>query len=170
MVLTGGASFGRTAARGADVPVAKDAAIPGFLRTTGKDRPSGEPVGNRSKPMPFMLLYIDLSTPRTFNADAVERTVVAAGAIQCASSEAMCIAVFDYRLGDDMITIRIPRDLVTIDLDGTGVASFDIAWRLQQNCPEPIHVIDEQYNFDFVISDFESLESLMRASNDAMNE
>ena len=117
-----------------------------------------------------MLLYIDLRERTAFDADVLERTLLTAGAIKYSSPGVTCVAAFDYSLGDDMTTIRIPGDLETVNLDGTGLASFDIAWRLQKNCPKPIHIVDEQYNFDYAISDFDSLESLMHAANEAMNE
>jgi hypothetical protein len=120
--------------------------------------------------MPFMLLYLDLRERKKFDAKVLARSFVAAGANPCDPMGANCAAEFDYELDGDITTIRVRPDLETINLDGTGLASFDFAWRLQQNCSEPIHIVDEQYNFDFVISEFDSLESLMRAANKAMNE
>ena len=120
--------------------------------------------------MPFMLLYLDIGSRKRFDPEKIGRTLIDAGAVECRAPGEDCVAVFDYELAPDITTIRIPSGLATVDLDGTGPASLDIAWRIQKDYAEPIHLIDEQYTFDFVIRDFDSLESLTQAANKAMNE
>lgn len=53
---------------------------------------------------------------------------------------------------------------------GSGPPAVDLAFRIQQGYPEPIHIIDEGYIFDLVISDFDSADDLSDAMDKASHE
>jgi hypothetical protein len=70
---------------------------------------------------------------------------------------------YDYEFGDDSTTVRVDDDPSSVVIDGGAPASFDIAWRMQQNYPEPIRLIDGQYSFDLLLNGFDSTAALTEA-------
>jgi len=73
-----------------------------------------------------------------------------------------CIeASFDFE--DDSTIIRLKPDRETIAISGVGKASLQAAYRLQSEYPKPIHMIDADYSFDVVLSEFRDYESLCKS-------
>ena len=76
--------------------------------------------------------------------------------------------VYDYRGDSTIFTFKAnSADTGDIWFRGSGPAAVDLAFRIQQGYPEPIHVIDQAYNFDLVISDFDSADDLSDAMDKA---
>jgi hypothetical protein len=115
--------------------------------------------------MSFMLLYI--GEGRAFDAGAINRALVSSGAVPRESDGPDALPAFDYELGEEFTRIRVKDDLETVVIDGSGPASFDIAWKLQRGYAEPIHLIDEAYSFDLILKNFDSTAALLKAAMDS---
>ena len=111
-----------------------------------------------------IILYI--SDERDFDRDRVIQILLSIDGIyddnvegaKRDSSIDMIEGEYDYR-GDSTI-FMFKTDTGDISFRGSGPAAIDLAFRIQQRYPEPIHVIDQAYNFDLVISDFDSADDL----------
>ena len=69
----------------------------------------------------------------------------------------------EFMFGGDRTVIELKEDRETVALSGTGVASVQMSFLLQSIYPEPLHVIDDGYGFDFVIRDYETAQQLADA-------
>lgn len=64
------------------------------------------------------------------------------------------------RLLRDRTLVRLSEDLETISIPGTGDASLKIALEIQKHYPIPIRVVDEDYSFDLVLKEMDSVAAL----------
>lgn len=68
-----------------------------------------------------------------------------------------------YTLGDESTIIRLSEDLETITVNGIGPVSLGFAWSFQKAMPLDLRMIDMDYSFDVVLSEFDSVEELVQA-------
>ncbi len=113
--------------------------------------------------MPFLLLYVGES--RKFEHLAITHAIQnwAEPSIPCDD----CLATYRFKKGDDFTTIRIKNDGETIVIDGSGDASLTAALQIQLHYPDDIHMVDEGYSFDLVLSEVSSLDELKKRIKDA---
>ena len=74
-----------------------------------------------------------------------------------------------YDFNDDSTIFDLGSDLKAVAISGMGVASIRLCYMLQQLYPLSLHVIDEAYCFDLVVSDFRNAEELGAAMLMAQN-
>ena len=74
---------------------------------------------------------------------------------------ALYIAHFDF--AGDASFFELKADLETVVIRRTGVAGICLCYLFQASYPKPLHVIDEAYDFDLLISDFSSADELGKA-------
>ena len=113
--------------------------------------------------MPFLLLYI--GEGRKFDQQAVTNALRnwAEPSQPCEG----CLATYQFKSGDDFTIIRFKNDEETIVIDGSGEASLSAALHIQSTYPDNIHMIDEGYSFDVILSEFSSLSELKERIKDA---
>ena len=114
--------------------------------------------------MPFMILL--LGEGQRFDLRIVGDAIVEFGGVRCARPEGDTTQEFDYDLGESFTAIRI-SDSESICIDGQGPASLDAAIKIQRAYPQPIRLIDEGYDFDLRLADYNSVAELNRAITEA---
>lgn len=114
------------------------------------------------------MLYI--GEGRTFDASLVKRVMQQCSGVADLREQAMDGALLHahYSFGRDTTIVELKQDRETVVLSGAGPASVRFSFLLQSAYPEPLHVIDEGYSFDFVIREFETAEQLSGAIYRAM--
>ncbi len=65
-----------------------------------------------------------------------------------------------YDHGGDSTIVELKDDLESIALSGAGNAGIDLAFRIQKGYPVSLHMIDSDYSFDLLISDFDNVSDL----------
>jgi hypothetical protein len=73
----------------------------------------------------------------------------------------------DYLDGEDFTIVGLDSKRETISISGTSGAALTAAWMLQQHFSTPLRIVDTEYSFDLVVSDFASIEQLEAAIDDA---
>ncbi|MBL9124105.1 MAG: hypothetical protein JNG90_10770 [Planctomycetaceae bacterium] len=69
--------------------------------------------------------------------------------------------------GEDFTTIDLDPSRMTISIRGTSGAALRAAWILQSHLTAPLRMVDTDYSFDLILSDFSSIEELERAIDQA---
>ncbi len=69
----------------------------------------------------------------------------------------------DYAVNDDFTTVRLDSQRETISISGTSNAALQAAWTLQTRLQAPLRIVDTDYSFDLVLSDFETIDQLQAA-------
>jgi len=59
-----------------------------------------------------------------------------------------CALKFHFRYNADQTIVRLSNDYKAIQIAGTGIASQWIAWVMQEQIGDRLHVIDTDYSFD----------------------
>jgi hypothetical protein len=104
--------------------------------------------------MNFLLLYIDKG--KTFDREhflQLLQSIDGICEIEESCSDGACIRG-RYNYGGDSTIVELKEDLESIVLSGLGNSAIDLAFRIQQYCFEPLHIIDSDYSFDLIVSDF----------------
>ena len=109
--------------------------------------------------MAFLLLY--LADGKRFDLQALCSAIDSFGGIRADGTDEASAETFEYEFSGNWTIIRVGIDLDTICLDGTGMASFDAALKIQRTCLEPIHLVDEAYTFDVLLTTYSSVSALM---------
>ena len=119
--------------------------------------------------MSSLILY--LSQSESFDADVVIeflRNCLGVYNIKQNPDERVRVTAH-YDFGGDTTHFYLGAGLKSAGISGTGTASLAFCCMLQSSYPKPIHVIDQSYCFDLVISDFNSVSGLGEAMRDAEN-
>jgi hypothetical protein len=122
------------------------------------------------------LLIIYISEMEKFDADLVHRFLNTCPGVynikENPDERARLMAQYDF--GRDSTIFDLGTDLKAIAISGTGIASLQLCCMFQAAYPKPLHVMDEAYCFDLVISDFgnatELGEAMLAAEKKAMEE
>jgi len=69
----------------------------------------------------------------------------------------------DYVDGQDFTTVRLMTNSEAVSIDGTSGAALFAAWILQSHLDIPLRMIDTEYSFDLILSDFATVDELQRA-------
>ena len=73
----------------------------------------------------------------------------------------------DFRDGDDYTTARLSENGDQISLSDTSDTALQAALILQSHLKTPLRIIDSEYTFDLVLSDYATLEELSAAIDKA---
>ena len=73
----------------------------------------------------------------------------------------------DYVEDQDFTIVRLSGRRNTISLSGTTDATLRAALILQEHLHTPLRIIDSDYSFDLVLSDFKDIEELRTAIDNA---
>jgi hypothetical protein len=73
----------------------------------------------------------------------------------------------DYVDGQDFTTVELDPERKTISTRGTSVAALSAAWIMHTYLGIPLRMVDTDYSFDLILSDFSSIEDLERAIDKA---
>lgn len=120
--------------------------------------------------MNFFMLYIDEG--KTFDRECVRHLFSVIGEIteiEESPDDGACLKG-RYNHGGDTTIVELKNDLESIALSGVGDASIDLAFRIQEGYPEGLHIIDSDFSFDLLMSDFDNVTSLRDAVLVAMNQ
>jgi hypothetical protein len=73
----------------------------------------------------------------------------------------------DYDDGRSSTVIHLNNKRDAISIRGTADTAVQAAFVLQSNFDTPLRMVDTDYSFDLMLSDFKSIEDLRAAINDA---
>ena len=73
----------------------------------------------------------------------------------------------DYSEPEDWTIVSLSKGLSRISLSGTSDAALRAALILQRHLKVPLRIIDTDYSFDLVLSDFQTVEQLRAAMDKA---
>ena len=71
---------------------------------------------------------------------------------------------FEDREHEDWSIVRLNSDRKTLSMTGTTYAAFEAAWILHQHIAGPLHLINDDNEFDFDLNDFASADELWAAA------
>jgi hypothetical protein len=121
-----------------------------------------------------LLIYI--SETEKFDAELVRRFLNCTPGVHGVRERPDDIALLmaNYDFAGDITLFELKEDLETVAIGGTGIASLQMCCMFQAAYPKPLHVIDEAYCFDLVMSDFDDAsalgEAMLFAEKQAMEE
>jgi hypothetical protein len=73
----------------------------------------------------------------------------------------------DYIDGQDFTTVGLDSKRETISIRGTSGAALSAAWILQRYLDIPLRMVDTEYSFDLILSNFSNIEELRTAIDNA---
>ena len=73
----------------------------------------------------------------------------------------------DYIEGQDFTTVGLDSKRETISIRGTSGAALSAAWILQSHLDIPLRMVDTDYSFDLILSNFTNIEELQTAIDEA---
>lgn len=113
--------------------------------------------------MSKLLIYIGENIK--FDLDQTKRAISEMRGVRDARAGKFIGAVFEceYEHQGATTIVRISEDAETVTAEGLGDEALDFALNLQSRLPAPLRVIDMDYNFDLLLTDFESSEQLRTA-------
>lgn len=117
--------------------------------------------------MSFLLLYVDEGVK--FNEELLTAGIEKFAAKQQSAHARNKSLLFDFAFNDDRTTIGINRDLESVAIDGSGIASLEAAVRIQAFYPADLHLVDENYSFDLLIKGVSSSSVLLEIIRDVEN-
>jgi hypothetical protein len=119
--------------------------------------------------MSLLLLYI--GEGRSFDEERIKSFWAGCAGISELRENVMVGAALHakFHFGSDDIIVELKKDRETIALLDIGEASVQMSFMLQLIYPEPLHVVDENYAFDFVIRDYRTSKQPAEAIYAALN-
>jgi len=95
---------------------------------------------------------------------AVEEAFDQIGVLQWADSS-MVGTVFEgeFHAAGDEVIVRLMDSLNAIDISDAGLAGVEFVFAFQKLMPDQLRVIDQAYNFDVLVSEHSTIESLSEA-------
>ena len=115
--------------------------------------------------MPFLVLYLGEGVK--FDRGRVEHALLTSPHARSNPPTPGCLFAYDYRVGSEIVEVRLKNDGETIVIDGIGSAGLSAALEIQANYDLPIHLIDESYAFDLLVKNYVDVEALDRAIREA---
>jgi hypothetical protein len=110
-----------------------------------------------------LLLFDRNDSPISVDAlDRIFRSVAGFGEVRYNTPTGTPIEA-DFTQDADFTTVRLDSERETISISGTSEAALLAAWLLQSHLRSPLRIVDTDYSFDLVVSDFNSFEALHAA-------
>ncbi len=69
----------------------------------------------------------------------------------------------DFEFDGDAAQFELHENLKSVVIRRTGLAWLQLCWLFQKFYPKPLHIIDQAYSFELMISDFRSPDELRKA-------
>jgi|GEM_PF-6707350 len=112
--------------------------------------------------MPQLLLF--RNDEQDFDQKAVEKAFARIGVLELVDvSLAGAIFAGDFTAEGDEVIVELKDDLQSIAVSDSGPAGVRFVFELQKVMPEPLRLIDQSYNFDTLVSEHSTMDSLMQA-------
>ncbi len=112
--------------------------------------------------MAFLLLYV--GNDKQFDVGRISEGLLASPRVKPRLGSGEYSFRCEYTTETDFVEVSIRDNARSIALDTTGAAAFAAALDIQKMCDEPIHLVDESYAFDLVLTDYSSPAELERAA------
>src|SRR5438128_2729982 len=106
-------------------------------------------------------LFLYISEEARFDLDRVRSILVNTGLAWDVREDVAGAALwcqFDY--GGTSVIVELKDDLGAITIDHEDDAGLKAAFEIQRGYPEPLHIFDESYVFDFLVTEVSSLDEL----------
>lgn len=112
--------------------------------------------------MQFLMMYI--SETAEFGVDDVKSAFQSvAGVSEVRENNLVaCALECDFSWGEETVIARLAEDRQSVSVDRTGEASRRFALEFQRQYGQPLHLIDEDYTFDEVLTEETTLADVER--------